>query len=280
MLKFNNPNVQIGLDGLYLFSYDSKRQRGEAKIQTTAEKHSMRIRVRANGKVIHDLRLKQEQLKSIGKITIDVIEGEKGKAIKSSALAANSFAKILDLEGRDFYQRQCSLKSGKYGASIFLNQGLIEAGNIVNGGLIKECYRVKEELFESLPKKPTTHEDWDAFVRQANQKDPGSIKELPAFASDAMTNITLLPGQKLSVTHGKDGKELFPPLEFGRRYKIEVVYHDDIPPKSLQECRGFAHHCKSLKLAPKSPIFGLFRVRFKGLGGSTPSACCILGRVA
>lgn len=280
MPKFNSPNVQISIDGLFLFSFQQNRSRGVARIQTAAEDHGLKIKIKESGKKPVEHTFSRKEVKDFGKISVSVIEEATGKPVKNSAMAASSFDRILDIEGADFYRGQCKLKSGKYGTSIFFNHGVMEAGNIVNGGIATDCYRVKEELFNSLPSKPVTPGDWADFVRDAKRKDPESIKELPKFASEALLNLALEPGLALSVTGGKGGKELFPNLKFGNKYQIEITYQDNKPPKHLAECIGFAHHCKSLRLPAKSPIYGLFRVRFKGLGGRTPSACCFIARVA
>lgn len=279
MPEETKPNVRIRLDGLFLFCFNKKEKQCEVKVHTAAEGHVLQIKVKASGRgggIIYDETFSREKIKDFGQISIGVVRGNEMRPLKNSAVPKDSYDQILDLEGGDFYGHPLEIKRGKYGVSIYLNHGEVEAG------VVGTCWRVKEPLFATLNFERTTPTAWKKMVREAQVGDKHSVMELQPFASDVLANIGLKQGQRLRLTQGRKMVDLFPPLGPGKKYQIGITYLDKKTPMSLAECEGFAHHCMAFKLKKSEPIYGIFDPPFptEDVTGETPPSCCRCGRIS
>jgi len=278
----DKTTVETRLEGLFLLLFNKERKSCEAKIHTAAKGHRMIITIKENGIVRDETRFSQKKLLSLHPISIFVSEGENKKPTGSSVTAKPRFKKILDLEGKEFYNRPLDIRPGFYGASINLNNGVLEETEIVNC-----AFRVKETLFAALKKLmrsgPITEAEWEAFKKRALKEDPDSIKPLAPFASDAKATVSLKKGQKLWITSGKKRVPLFDPIEPGKNYEIIFDYTDTKKPSSIRDCLGFANHCEAMRRKKGEPVYCIFYPEIKpdpdGTVTSTPSGLCLSARI-
>ncbi len=277
----NKTTAEIRLEGLFLLLFDKEKKSCEAKIHTTAKGHRMIITIKEDGIVRDEMRFSQKKLASLHPLSIFVSEGGNQKPTGSSVTAKPRFKKILDLEGKEFYNRPLDIRSGFYGASIILNNGVLEETKIAN------AFRIKETLFAALKKLmrsgPITEAEWEAFKKRALKEDPDSIKPLAPFASDAKATVSLKKGQKLRITSGKKRVLLFDPIEPGKDYEIIFEYTDTKKPSSIRDCLGFANHCEAMRRKKGEPVYCIFYPEIKpdpdGTVTSTPAGLCMSARI-
>jgi hypothetical protein len=272
----NESTVTINFNGLMLFCLDEESSLCEVKIHTAAEGHIMKIKAQKAGEVIHEALIGQDELKTLGHLSLFVDEGRGLSSIANSAGKGENYDLILDLEGSQFYQRPLELKGGRYESSIFLHHGVIDAGNLADG------FRVKQHLFDSLKFEWESTREWEEFKSAALGKDPASIIKFPGeVARDATATVKLQEGQSFRLTTGKTNFGLFPDLPHGADYQIDITYSDIYKPTGLSECVGFAHHCEALELGESDPIYGLFRPIFSGVSANGDTGgVCTLARIA
>lgn len=288
----HKTTIDIRFDGLFLLSFDRQKKSFEAKINTAACEHRLKIVLskftygkNGDGLKRHSskpLIFRHEQIKSLHPILIFIGEGDEPKPKGNSVKINPGFFKILDLESKQFYKRKLDFKRNNYRTAVSLLNGDVDETSGVCG-----AYRVKEELIDHLKFRSIRLKKWNEFVAREQAKDPESIIALPEFAGDSKATVEIKKNQKLWVLTGKKGKPLFGPLEPlgpGEGYELFIQYLDEREPLSFAECIGFAYHSRALKLRKGESIFCIFKPNIKSEKDSstmtsTDSGMCMSARI-
>jgi hypothetical protein len=281
----NNSNVTIKLDGLLLYHFHEASNICEVRVHTFDNAHEMIIKVAAAGEELFNGSFSAGDLKSLHPLSFFVGEGDRLKPVGDSATKGASYDLILDLEGEDFYERSLEVKEDRYKCSLFIRNGVVDAGDRKREG----CFRVEKPIFKKLKLHWASEAEFTAFKEKKirtggiTQKTHNFMKEFGReIAVNVAAKLKLKEGQALRLFSGATNSDLFPPLTHGKKYQIDITYLDINTPMGLADDLGFAHHSAAMRLGAGERIFGLFQPIFDDLpvDPATPPGCCISCRVA
>lgn len=281
MPNATNHNVEIHFDGLLRFALDRANNLCRAEVHTAAPGHVMYIKIEREEQVIDRKIFSVNELKALHPIHIFTGIGDELAPAIPDAQDSGDFNNILDLAGDDFYKGPHNTKPGRYDCSIWLQNGIVGAGDETKA---KECSRVRQDLFGALKFFWNNQDEWLNFKAGAQAVDKKAILDLKdGFARNVSAAVSLVDGQSLCIKSAKTGAHLFSPLIFGPNYSVTLKYADIELPDTLADCKGFAHHSEALDLPNGEPIFGIFKPASFGDSGSikvrTEPGCCDSARM-
>jgi hypothetical protein len=281
----NNSNVTIKLDGLLLYRFDEANKICEVKFHTSDNAHEMAIKVAGAGEELFNDSLSAGELKGLHPLSLFVAEGGGIDPVGDPLTKGESYNLILDIEGADFYGRSLEVRGGRYECSLFIHNGVVDAGDRKRKG----CFRVEEPIFNELKLHWASETEFMNFKEKkiqngmTFQQAHNFMKEFRReIAVNVTASLTLKEGQALRLFSSATNSDLFPPLAQGKDYQIDITYLDVNEPNGLADDLGFAHHSAAMKLNAGEPIFGLFQPIFDNLpvAPATPPGCCISCRIA
>src|SRR5262245_26563340 len=198
----NNPDVTIKLDGLLLYRFDEASEICEVKFHTFDNGHEMAIKVAAPGETLFEGTCSAEKLKSLHPLSFFVADGDSFDPVGDSAIKGTSYNQILNLEGEDFYDRSLEVKDGRYECSLFIRNGVVDAGDRRRG-----CWRVEKPIFKQLKLHWENEAEFTAF--QEKKIRPGrKVRDFMndfggrAIAVNVTAKLKLKKGQVLRLFSG------------------------------------------------------------------------------